>query len=146
MDDKIDKAVNHILLIKKWLVFIVMALMLIIVSASVVELAIVVFKEMTDPLTGTLFLEIHEFMRVFGFVFIVLIGFELLESITMYFKKGIIHAEVVILIAVIAISRKFILVDLEKYDPLSIAGLGFIMISLGVAYYLIKKSHMTSSN
>ena len=59
----------------------------------------------------------------------------------MYFKDNIIHAEVVLLVAVIAVSRKVILLDLEKYDPLAIIGLGVIIIALGGCYSLIKHSY-----
>ena len=70
--------------------------------------------------------------------FIILIGFELIETVEMYFKDNVIHAEVVLLVAVIAISRKVILLDLEKYDPLAMIGLGIIIIALGGCYSLIK--------
>ena len=141
MSADIEKSVEKILQIKKWFVFSVLVLMMLIVAASVVELAVVLYKEITDTLNDSLFLDINEFLRIFGFVFIVLIGFELLESITMYFKKNVIHAEVVILIAVIAISRKIILLDLEKYEPMSLVGLAAIMVALGVCYYFLKRSN-----
>jgi uncharacterized membrane protein (DUF373 family) len=44
-------------------------------------------------------------------------------------------------VAVIAVSRKVILLDLEKYDPLAIIGLGIIIIALGLCYWLIKQSY-----
>ncbi len=87
-----------------------------------------------------LFLEIDELFKVFGFFFIILIGFELVETVEMYFKDNVIHAEVVLLVAVIAVSRKVILLDLEKYDPLAIVGLGIIIVALGACYWLIKHS------
>lgn len=65
-------------------------------------------------------------------------GFLLVETVEMYFKDTIIYGEVVLLVAVSAVSRKVILIDLEKYDPLAIIGLGAIIASLGVCYWLIK--------
>lgn len=64
-----------------------------------------------------------------------------METVEMYFKKNIVHAEVVLLVGVIAVSRKVILLDLEKYDPVSIIGLGVIILSLGGCYFLIKRSY-----
>lgn len=127
--------------VKKWMSFIVFIIMSIIVAISIVELAIVLYLDLFDPTDDVLFLEIDELFRIFGFFFIILIGFELMETIEMYFKKNIIHAEVVLLVAVIAVSRKVILLDLEKYDPIAIIGLGLIILALGGCYSLIKISH-----
>jgi len=137
----IDKAVSLIHLAKKWMSFIVLILMTIIVAIAIVELGIILYIDLFDSTDDVLFLEIDELFRIFGFFFIILIGFELVETVEMYFKDNVIHAEVVLLVAVIAVSRKVILLDLEKYDPLAIVGLGTIIIALGGCYWLIKQSY-----
>ena len=121
--------------------FFVLILMTIIVAVAIVELGIILYLDLFDPTDDVLFLEIDEIFRIFGFFFIILIGFELVETIEMYFKDNVIHAEVVLLVAVIAVARKVILLDLEKYDPLAIIGLGLIILSLGGCYWFIKLSH-----
>ncbi len=138
MSNSIDNAVSFIHTAKKWMSFIVLILMTIIVAIAIVELGIILYLDLFDSTDDVLFLEIDEMFRIFGFFFIILIGFELVETIEMYFKDNIIHAEVVLLVAVIAVSRKVILLDLEKYDPLAIIGLGIIIIALGGCYWLIK--------
>jgi uncharacterized membrane protein (DUF373 family) len=115
--------------------------MTIIVAIAIVELGIILYVDLFDPTDDVLFLEIDELFRIFGFFFIILIGFELVETVEMYFKDNVIHAEVVLLVAVIAVSRKVILLDLEKYDPISIIGLGFVILSLGACYWFIKQSY-----
>jgi uncharacterized membrane protein (DUF373 family) len=141
MSKSIDKAVSLIHTAKKWMSFVVLILMTIIVAIAIVELGIILYVDLFDSTDDVLFLEIDELFRIFGFFFIILIGFELVETVEMYFKDNIIHAEVVLLVAVIAVSRKVILLDLEKYDPLAIIGLGVIIISLGGCYWLIKLSY-----
>ena len=140
MDKTIDKAVSLVHTVKKWMSLLVLLVLTIIVSASIIELIIVLYLDIFDPTDDVLFLEINELFRIFGFVFIILIGFELIETVEMYFKSNVIHAEVVLLVSVIAVSRKVILLDLEKYDPLAIIGLGIIILALGGCYYLIKLS------
>ena len=140
MAKSMDKAVSFIHTAKKWMSFIVLVLMTIIVAIAIVELGIILYVDLFDSTDNVLFLEIDELFRIFGFFFIILIGFELVETIEMYFKDNVIHAEVVLLVAVIAVSRKVILLDLEKYDPLAIIGLGTIIIALGGCYWLIKLS------
>ncbi|QEQ97258.1 phosphate-starvation-inducible PsiE family protein [Neptunomonas concharum] len=141
MGEEINKAVSLVHSVKRLMSFIVLILMTIIVAISIVELGILLYTDLFDPTDDVLFLEIDELFRIFGFFFIILIGFELIETVEMYFKENVIHAEVVLLVAVIAVSRKVILLDLEKYDPLAIIGLGIIIIALGGCYFLIKLSY-----
>ncbi|MFT7688065.1 MAG: uncharacterized membrane protein (DUF373 family) [Candidatus Azotimanducaceae bacterium] len=138
MSKHIDKSISLMHTVKKWMSFIVLILMTIIVAIAIVELGIILYMDLFDPTDDVLFLEIDELFRIFGFFFVILIGFELVETVEMYFKENVIHAEVVLLVAVIAVSRKVILLDLEKYDPLAIIGLGIIIIALGGCYWLIK--------
>ena len=140
MNTSIDKAVSLVHAIKKWMSFILLILMTLIVAIAIVELGITLYLELFDPTDGVLFLEIDELFRIFGLFFIILIGFELVETVAMYLKENVIHAEVVLLVAVIAVTRKVILLDMEKYDPVAIIGLGAIIISLGGCYWLIKQS------
>lgn len=116
-------------------------LMLIIVAISVFELAVILYQEITGPATGAIFLVITELLNLFSFFFMILIGLELLETIEMYFKENIIHAEIVLLVAVIAVARKVILLDLKAFDPLAIIGFALVIVALGVSYFLIKKSN-----
>jgi len=135
VDDKIDKAVSVIHSIKRWMSFIVLILMMIIVMIAIVELGIILYLDIFDPTDDdVILLEIVELFKIFGFFFIILIGFELVETVEMYFKENVIHAEVVFLVAVIAVSRKVILLDLEKYDPVAMTGLGLIIFALGGCY------------
>jgi uncharacterized membrane protein (DUF373 family) len=140
MEKQIEKTLAVVHKIKSWMSLVMLLLMVVIVSASVVELGIILFQEFTDPTDDVLLLEIDELFKIFGFVFMILIGFELMETVEMYFRKNVIHAEVVLLVAVIAVSRKVILLDLEKYDAVAIIGLGAIIVSLGACYFLIKRS------
>lgn len=145
MSKNIDRSISLIHLVKKWMSFVVLILMTFIVLISIVELGILLYFDIFDPTDDVLFLGIDELFRIFGFFFIILIGFELIESVEMYFRDNVVHAEVVLLVAVIAVSRKVILLDLDKYDPLAIVGLGVIIVALGGCYYLIKRSFRDES-
>jgi uncharacterized membrane protein (DUF373 family) len=145
MGKRIENSVSLIHAVKKWMSFFVLILMTIIVAVAILELGIILFYDLFDPTDDVIFLEIDELFRIFGFFFIILIGFELIETVEMYFKENVIHAEVVLLVAVIAVSRKVILLDLDKYEPLAIIGLGIIIIALGGCYALIKLSYRSKN-
>lgn len=140
MGKKLDTALGGMRIIKRWMVFAVLLILVVVVAASIVELTIILYHDITHNPDNSIFLDSGELLRIFGFAFMVIIGFELIEAIEVYFRENIIHAEVVILIAVIAMSRKVILLDLSEYDPVAVIGLSMILLALGGSYLAIKKA------
>jgi len=49
-----------------------------------------------------------------------------------------VHVEIVILVAIIALARKIIVLDFDKYSALSLLALAALVVGLSVSYYLIK--------
>jgi uncharacterized membrane protein (DUF373 family) len=79
-------------------------------------------------------------MELFGVFMLVLIGIELLDTIKVYLKENVMHVEVVVLVAIIAVARKVVVLKIENIDGMKIIGIAFIIVALAVAYYLIKKT------
>jgi len=79
-------------------------------------------------------------MGLFGVFLLVLIGIELLDTIKVYFREHVIHVEVVMLVAIIAVARKVIVMDFDKYSGLEVLGIAAIILALAGGYYLIKKT------
>lgn len=110
---------------------------------SIIELGYIIGKDIiTEPV---LLLEIDELLEIFGLFLLVLIGIELLDSIKTYVTDNVIHVEVVLIVAIIAIARKVIILDINKYSPLTFVGIASIILALSIAYYLIKKVHRDKS-
>lgn len=76
---------------------------------------------------------------VFGGFLSVLIGIELLHTIKMYLKEDVVHVEVVLLVALIGISRHVIDLDFEHLGPNTLFGIAALIIALSSGYYLIKR-------
>ena len=76
----------------------------------------------------------------FPFLFMILIGLELIETIKIYLSEEIIPVEIIFLVAIIAITRKVIILDFKKLDPLTLIGTAAIILSLSVGYYAVKKA------
>ena len=106
---------------------------------SVGELLVVLYNNLT--LTSPYTLDNHELLNIFGFFLLVLIGIELLDTLLAYLRENVIHVEVVILVALIAIARKVILLEPEYSDSMMLIGIGVVVIGLAGAYFLIKKSN-----
>ncbi len=105
---------------------------------ATIELACTLFKELMKP--PLLLLNISEMLEVFGFFLMVLIGLELFETIRSYPREKRIHAEVVILVAIVAVSRKVIIIEYKETTPGMLYGISAIIIALGIAYFLIRKA------
>lgn len=78
-------------------------------------------------------------IEIFGLFLNILIALELLENITGYLKDNIIHVELVVVTAIIAIARKIIIFDLSKYQGTDLLSLGFGILCLSISFWLIKQ-------
>ncbi len=79
-------------------------------------------------------------MNVFGVFLLVVIGIELLDTIKVYFRKHVIHVEVVMLVAIIALARKVIVMDFDQYAGVESLGIAAIILALAGGYFLIKRT------
>lgn len=87
-----------------------------------------------------LLIDLDELMDLFGVFMLVLIGIELLDTIKVYLRSNIVHVEVVVLVAIIALARKVIALKTESIDGDKIIGIGILIVALGLTYYLIKRA------
>ena len=110
-----------------------------VVIFSIAELVWILYEGLF--LTSVYRLENKELLNIFGFFLLVVIGIEILDTLKAYLRENVIHVEIVILVAVIAIARKVIILDPATSDGGLMAGMGVIVVGLGIAYYLIKKGN-----
>jgi uncharacterized membrane protein (DUF373 family) len=86
-------------------------------------------------------LEPAVFQRVFGGIMTLLIALEFNHTIksVVTHGRGIIQTKVVILIALLAVVRKVIVVDVYEATPASVAALAGLVLCLGVTYWLMRE-------
>jgi len=124
--------------IEKIIIRVLVILMAFVLLLSTVELAWVIIKDIITP--PILLLEIDELLEIFGLFMLVLIGIELLETIAKtYMAESVDHAQIVMAVAIIAIARKVIILDVKDLSGLSLVGIAAIILALSIGYYLIKK-------
>ena len=80
---------------------------------------------------------LHE---VFGGFLLILIGVELMKTVAMYLSSHEMHVEVVFTVAIIAIARHTIDLDLRNLEGIQLVGLGVLLIALAVGYYFFRKA------
>ena len=121
---------------EKVIVVVLIGLMMVAVFVSTVELAVILFQQLMKP--PVLLLSIAEMLEVFGFFLMVLIGLELLETIKAYLQEDRLHAEVVLLVALVAVSRKVIILDYKELAPEMLYGMSALIVALGAGFFLVR--------
>ena len=119
---------------------ILIILFAVIVSFSIVQLVVITFSALFVNSPGLLVDK--ELLEIIGYFLLVLIGVELLATISVYMKENVIHVETVITVAIIAISRTVILLEpgSTSTNALNMLATAAIIISLCSGYYLVKKA------
>jgi len=133
MMEWLTKFQNTILIALTWM----MALVVLLATFELVYIIVVDIVTHSPPLLG-----IGQLLEIFGYFLLVLIGIELLETFKIYVEENVINVQVVLLVAMIAISRKVIILDVKTLPSLTLIGIGSIIVGLSVGYYLVKKSQL----
>lgn len=112
-------------------------MMVVVVLISTCELAYIIVADIISP--PIFWLEIEDLLEIFGFFLLILIGVELLETIKAYLANKVVHSEIVLEVALIAITRKVVILDVKEYSGVSILGIAALIVAIAIAYYLIKQ-------
>ncbi|AFI84582.1 phosphate-starvation-inducible PsiE family protein [Methylophaga nitratireducenticrescens] len=85
-------------------------------------------------------LEHQVFQTVFGMIMTLLIAMEFKHSIVKVALRqdSIIQVKTVVLIALIALSRKFVILDPEANSPAKISALAGAAVAMGIVYWLLR--------
>jgi len=90
---------------------------------------------------------LHEFIERFGMLhsvfsafLLILIGVELMKTIVMYLDRHELHVEVVFTVAMIAIARHAIGIDIESTPGLTLIGMGVLTLALAVGYHYFQRA------
>lgn len=110
--------------------------LLIVILVALVDLIVVLFQSLFASPLGFFNTTIIE---VFGLFLNILIALELLENITAYLRKHVFHVELVIATSLIAVARKIIIFDLNKYTNTDLIALAAAIFALSISYWLVRR-------
>jgi len=123
---------------ERYIIFGLLGMMVLVVFLGTLELAVVLVKEMLK--SPKILLNIEEMLTIFGFFLMILIGLELIETMKIYLSEESVHVEIIFLVAIIAITRKVIILDVKSSAPLTLLGVAAIILALAIGYYALKKA------
>ena len=130
--------------VEKVIAIVLLGMMGIVVASATIEVGYEIVTGLIDP--PGFFLGVSELFDVFGLFLMVLIGLELMTSIHMYLDDHKIHAEMMFLVALTAVTRKIVIMDTGSMEPMLVFGIGFLVIALSAVYYLLRKKRVSSAD
>jgi uncharacterized membrane protein (DUF373 family) len=128
-------------LYEKFEQIVVFALSLIIAVIVVASLWALLREVVTRLVLGAFDrLDYSTFQVVFGMIFTVVIALEFKRSLLVATERsfGILQVRTIVLIALLAIARKFIILDLGEAEPAKVAALAGAALALGIVHWLVR--------
>lgn len=119
------------------IVTVLIVLMVVVIGLATAEVGWIIIQDIISP--PALLLEIDELLDIFGKFLLVLVGIELLYTLRAYWTENELHVEVVFAMALIAVARKVIILDVKEMDSLLLIGIAAIVLALSVGYYFVGK-------
>jgi uncharacterized membrane protein (DUF373 family) len=116
---------------------VLIGMMSVVVVLSVADLAWLLIRDMVSPPLALL--DVDELLDVFGMFLLVLIGIELLDTLQIYVRERELRAEVILLVAIIALARKIVTLDVKAIPGVSLLGIAAMIVALGFTYSLLRR-------
>jgi uncharacterized membrane protein (DUF373 family) len=113
---------------------VLVVLLVLVIALSTIHLCVLIAQEIWKP--PRFLIPVQDLLEIFGYFLLVLIGVEILETLKGYIKKNVLHARVVLEVAMIAVARKVITTEPSAVSGLALLGIAALIIALGVAFYL----------
>lgn len=127
--------INHLGNAIHYAVRVLAIMMTLVILWGVIDVGLILYKEITTEPYGLL--SINDILAIFGAFLAVLIAIEIFQNITIYLKEEVIHVQIVVATALMAISRKIIILDFEKVSAEYVFASAAAILALGVTYWLI---------
>lgn len=112
-------------------------LMVFVILMGVVDVGWTLYQKLVTP--PTYILTISDMLATFGAFMAVLIAIEIFVNITIYLRDNVFHVKIVIATALMAISRKVIILDLDTVSPAYLWGIGLIVLAVGITYWIVSR-------
>lgn len=118
-------------------------LMMLTVLWCVVDVVVVIYKEILSVPIATL--SQSEILHVFGSFMLVLIAVEIFINITVYIRNDVIPVKMVMATALMAVARKIIVLDYHEVSAMHVVGTAVLVIALGGCYWLLEREFKVHS-
>jgi uncharacterized membrane protein (DUF373 family) len=130
--------------LEKGMVYTLLILLALVLAFATVQLVVTVITDTASRWNTVRSIdELGELRPVFSGFLLILIGLELMKTISTYLSDHVVQVEVVLTVAMIAVARHAIEIDYANTDFGQLAGTALLVFALTLGYYLY---HRTQPN
>lgn len=131
---------------EKYVFYFLIGMLALYIAVEVVTLCYFFFKDIFTVESGKyLFFTKEEGQEILSPFFSILIALELIDTLKIYLKENVIKSQHIIVIGLIAISRKLLVIDFAHGDAMINFGIAALLIGLALSYFLIKKGEQNGN-
>jgi uncharacterized membrane protein (DUF373 family) len=123
----------------KFAVRILAILMVLVIFWGVADVVYVLYQQLIQP--PFMLLNISDILKTFAAFLAVLIAIEIYQNIVLYLRTDVIPLKLVVATALMAISRKVIIIDFKEISPMYILSTSAVVLALGITYFLLNKNY-----
>lgn len=137
MDDKHKTLIQLLKQFDHVIILIITCAMALVLVLATLDLLWLIVKDIID---SGLLLKVDQLLEIFGLFMLVLIGVELFESVFKSYlqQEHALRVELVIAVAIIAVSRKVIILDWNEYESSTMFAAAALIISLCAGFFLMR--------
>lgn len=130
-----EPLIRYLQIIIRFSVRVMAIIMTAVIMWGVLDVCWVIYKQLMAP--PVMLLTISDILSTFGAFLAVLIAIEIFVNITVYLRDDVIHVEIVLATALMAIARKVIVLDFEDLTPDYIYATAAVVLAMSFGYWLI---------
>ena len=125
----------------RWVLSGVQLLLMVLVGLGLLDLFYLLVRRVGEKLATIHSVEGLQYAMQHGFagVLLILIGLELIETVRIYLHDQHVRLETVLMVAVIAVGRHVLEIDLQATGGTTLAGIAALTLALTVGYFLCRR-------
>ena len=135
LDDPLIEKLHSVI---RFAVKILAIIMTAVILWGVVDVCWVIYEKLMTP--PMFLLTISDILATFGAFMAVLIAIEIFVNITIYLKEDVIHVQIVMATALMAIARKVIILDFSKISSDYVWAMAGVIFAMSIGYFLVLES------
>ncbi len=142
-----DRAVKAMQGFEVLIILALQFLTIIMIAVSTVVLFVLAIATIRDDVLHISSVEelLTRVQRSIAGILVVVMGLEVLETLKVYLRDHYVRLEVILIVAVIAVSRQVIEIDFDHAGGMLLGGLSALIASLTLGYYLVRRTHYVDS-
>jgi uncharacterized membrane protein (DUF373 family) len=113
-------------------------LMTLVILLGVVDVGVEIYQKLMTP--PFMMLTISDLLASFGAFMAVLIAIEIFINITIYLRHDVIHVQIVMATALMAIARKVIILDFKTITPDYMFATALLVFAMGMGYWFVVRN------